>query len=440
MSWTHTSGPTSPAAALGGFDAEDVYPGIFNLSVGGTNWRNAAAARGRTYDGTNLGGVCVLNLGDSTDFGYYAANIRRDAAFHLAKLELQPLLNPAGVEGGFGYIGFVQSATPRFDEQTFSGSWTDGSGGPGAMWVYASGTATAYQNRTFVRFNGASTNPQHRGKVTSLDVVIAQFANGATDNLVEVKVGADPIPADAGNLVSIAVNASGADDFGKRTAVTGLTPGNDNRLGISVGTNTGKQLFTSGVIAYHQDENAGVQFHNLAAPSRTLNSIVATSQNRIANFTRFGDQGGGGSRNCGAMFVSYGLNDIVSSSVALFESNLVEVFNQARAMASKPTVFVRIPMWSGNDASIWARPGGNSAVPGHPSEYAAVIYRQCRANADISVLIDLPRMFSVPYSQTMFSEAYADYAFGHADGIHYTSAGNRMLADRIFKACLLYGL
>lgn len=422
-------------------------PGIYNVGAM-QRFQDRLMNSAKEYGGTGLGGVDIVNLGDSNTFGYVATQRMMDCWVHMMKLDLQQRWNPTGVQGGFGYanIGWCMTAANQHPGFSKTGTFVSGdevSGGTASVIARLSASGSLRGNRIALRCNGSDTNAvRNRLNITGADLHYYRNSGQGTSLCYDISTGSAP-GASSGGVHATTINATGSYSYQQRSQKTGLTRTADHYL--QAGSSTDNENRVQGFTLYDNDESCGVRVHNLGAPSRTIYSFMGDNGFAGGNVDMWCTGSGTGAFYCGLFVVCSGINECGSGSTptrtaAQYLQDLRDLVARIRNTTNCPTQpsILLISQWCATydyNPAIWVR---SSDLP---YEYVEVERLVASENPDLITYDSEPE--GMGFSGVQYPTVGTDIAqargFMYSDGVHFTSKGHRWKAARRVGT-LNYGL
>ena len=415
--------------------------GLQNIDRGLRNWRLARGLASAVTAGTGFGGIDVVLLGDSIGFGFKSVSPFYDGWFHRLKVLVQSALNPAGVTGGYGFVRIGSGADRRPPFMTSAGTVSDGSSndGSGGAWVslpVSSGKA----NRVTLAFDGTSPIPRQKKQATHVEIVFTKAPNANSDALYDLGT-TDPAGGNGNVLASQLIDTSAvAQSNGHRQLLTGLNKNGPNFLQIASGpTSGGLGLYLEGAIAYCDDYDRGVRFHNLAVPSAVTTWIAPQSNKLLTNVGRWCTNLSGATR-AKLYIIALGANDMgtgASPNVtsAAYQANLAALADHILSQPTKPSVmFVIFPIRADGGGALFTR------TANRPEDYIRAVYSVAATRPDTCVVDLQTGMVGSPYYRTAIDNSYlaatTTHGWHHADLVHLGEGAQDSLA-RLLAELLL---
>lgn len=426
-------------------------PGLYNPD-GLKRWREGLAEVGVRRDGTGLGGVDALFIGDSF-WAYDAYSHRSDTTVAIVRNILQERYNPVMRSDGsrYGGAGYI----PVFGGD--SGVWTtadpkDGSLISDACASYDGGTISWLDtNWQFLRMSNNGTNTtrirwtfpgsgtyaiRNRDRITDAEPIATQAINYGT--LRTATGTSDAFVALASSTGTINANAATyrGKHWGHPTGWSGLTATDTNI--VQIGAPASGTVFNDvqGILAYCDDRDKGVRVHAITNPAVRLadwyTAGSATPSEYITGLINGFCASAPGSALAGAtrtkiIACNLLLNDVAQHNgttftPAIFQSQVAALVASARSAPSRPCVFWVIP------------PAGTNAtrIANYPA-YIAAIKAVMAANMDIMCVFDLGEYLGDGVSGANAGSSYANLftllGISKNDGSHMNNLGHTWLGN-----------
>jgi hypothetical protein len=430
-------------------------PGLYNPD-GLKRYRDGFAEIGLRRDGTGLGGIDIVFLGDSWPSAY-AYSFRSDTTAAILRNLLQDRFNPVMRSDGsrYGGPGFIPVYGGASDWTTNDAK--DGGQSRTDMCSSVDGTAGTFtdSNLQFLRwtntgvtnrrlrwtFAGSGTYAiRNRDRITDFEPLVRQFVGD--DTLRLDLATSDAFSTISGGTGTIDANAATvqAKHWGRKW--TGLTATNTNcpQIGSPASGSFVNDIF--GGIGYCDDWDKGIRVHNICNPGTRLALFyTSTTINTygIAAIDNWGSSAPGsaaaGATRAKLFVLNFILNDILSNdevlgsgteTVAFWETIMRTTIARIKALASRPSILYIIPPAGTNASRIAFYP-----------QYIAAIKRILADNLDCMTVWDIGENLGDGVNGinagTAYSGIFTDLGWSNDDGTHLSNLGHAGMGHKLFQ-------
>lgn len=356
-------------------------PGIYNPQ-GLQKWRGAVRARAASGNG----GVDIVAIGDSILHGSASgSNVFSDSPIHKLKIALQALLNPSGVQGGFGFFpasdGTVGSygsgsGTPLTlsmgstaatylvyteDKGTSTNGSIEGAGtGARSVLIDNNGDVDTQKGVFLAMDNSATTIPYMRDKFSAFQIIYSTETTYGTITY-DTATGSGATPGRGVGTVTGTIATNSASSTGNRSSVLTVTNTYaDARICLRPDASSTTQVCIDGIILYNGDERCGIRVHMCTKPGTRFYDWSPDSIS--ASITKFCTGGYEGAVNGGLVIACDMVNSVNavnggSLTTSQIRTAWVKICEAVRLSATGPSLLVVIPpipaSFTGTKLTYW---------------------------------------------------------------------------------------